>query len=97
MSGAQVASQFAQTTDNTRQRRVAGVLWTVAKKAIKTALIHGRNLLPAKIRPWADKIVDVIDTIDDFSEGALIFGLQGAGVPYDVARGIAQWVTTFLI
>lgn len=72
--------------------------WTaIAKKAIKAALTYGRPYLPKTIRPWADKIVKVIDQMSATTEYGITVFLVQQGLPVDVARATAQWIVFFLI
>ncbi|MBB1484962.1 hypothetical protein H5392_13960 [Tessaracoccus sp. MC1865] len=77
---------------------IASRSWTaIAKKAIKAALTYGRPYLPKTIRPWADKIVKVIDQMSATTEYGITIFLVNQGLPVDVARATAQWIVFFLI
>lgn len=71
-------------------------LSSIARKLIKAALKHGRQYLPAKIRPWADRLYDLIDLIDSSTELAISTFLISQGIPPDVARATAQWIMFFV-
>ncbi len=70
-------------------------LWSVAKAAAKAVLKNARHLVPARIRPYADKILDVLETYDNLKETAIFGALVNAGLPPDLARYTAQWIATF--
>lgn len=72
-------------------------IWTtIAKKAVIQALRYGVNKLPAKMRPFVNKIINVVEEIDQFQQGAVVLALTKAGVPYDVAVTAAQWIVVFV-
>lgn len=72
-------------------------IWTaLAKKAVIEVLKHASSKLPAKIRPYAMKIVGVIEQINSFQQTALVSALTHAGIPYDVSVATAQWIMFFL-
>ncbi|EFD03502.1 hypothetical protein HMPREF1034_2105 [Cutibacterium acnes SK187] len=52
--------------------------------------------LPAKIRPWANKIADVLEQTEIWEKAPIIFTLGKAGIPYDVAKAAADWIIFFL-
>lgn len=68
----------------------------LVKQAIKAALKYGRKYLPAKIRPYADKLYNLIDLIENTAEISIFTLLVNAGIPPDLARYTAQWIVTFL-
>ncbi|OUE24334.1 hypothetical protein [Clavibacter michiganensis] len=68
----------------------------IAKNAIKAALRYGKPYLPAKIRPYADKLYNLIDEVEGMAEVGIFTTLTSAGLPPDVARYAAQWIVTFL-
>lgn len=72
------------------------IISSVAKKALIAVLRYGEHKLPAKIRPYAGKIINVIETVNDFQRGALTNALMAAGIPYDVADAAAYWCVVFL-
>lgn len=72
------------------------IITTVAKKALIATLRYGAGKLPPKIRPYAWKIADTLEAINNFQQGALIYALQMAGVPYDVAYTAAYWAVVFI-
>lgn len=72
-------------------------IWTsLAKKAVIEVLKHSVSKLPAKIRPYANKIVNVVEDIDSFQQTAVVAALTRAGTPYDVSVATAQWIVFFL-
>lgn len=89
-TGANAVSQYA----NGKHSR--NIVSSVAKKALITVLRYGQHKLPAKIRPYAGKIINVIETVNDFQRGALTNALMAAGIPYDVADAAAYWCVVFL-
>ncbi|WP_144765924.1 hypothetical protein [Curtobacterium sp. 9128] len=72
-------------------------IWTtIAKKAVVAALRYGTNKLPAAIRPYVNKIINVVEEIDQFQQGAVVLALTKVGIPYDVAVTTAQWIVVFV-
>lgn len=72
-------------------------IWTtIAKKAVISALRYGTNKLPAAIRPYVNKIINVVEEIDQFQQGAVVLALTKVGIPYDVAVTTAQWIVIFV-
>lgn len=71
--------------------------WGVFKAAIKAALKFGYAYLPKPIKPLAGKILDVLETLDNWVERPIITALMAAGIPYDVARAAAFWVVTLAV
>lgn len=64
----------------------------------KTALIalrYGADKLPKAMRPYANKIANFLDDLQNWQEGPTITGLVALGVPYDVAEATATWVVFF--
>lgn len=92
-AAAQAAAQTAVRPGGTVQPQAIGFL---AKKAIKAALKYGKNALPKKIRPYADKLYNLIDNIENTGELRIATMLFNAGLPMDVARYTAKWIVTFL-
>lgn len=76
--------------------RESTILPTLAKQAIKAALKYGRHLLPKKIRPYADKIYNLVETWEYGTYTAVYTSCIAAGLPHDVADATARWVKTFL-
>jgi len=72
------------------------ILVTLAKKALIQVLRYSVNKLPAKVRPYANKIVGVVEDLDQFQQGAVVTALVHAGVPTDVAITAAQWIVVFV-
>lgn len=66
--------------------------WSLGKKALKALLRHGRSYLPAKFRPWADKIYDLVDFMDTSGELSIATLLINNGIPGDLALEIARWI-----
>lgn len=98
-SGDSVSAQVAaQAAVRAQGRGGVGTqsLSSIARKLIKAALKHGRQYLPAKIRPWADRLYDLIDLIDSSTELAVSTFLISQGIPPDVARATAQWIMFFV-
>lgn len=69
----------------------------IVKAAVKAALKHGYQFLPKPIKPFASKILDVLETLEDWTEGPIISGLMAVGIPYDVAQSAAFWIATFAV
>ncbi|MCI1222869.1 MAG: hypothetical protein LKG16_07085 [Bifidobacterium subtile] len=72
------------------------IITTIAKKAIIKVFRWGATKLPAKVRPYAWKIADFLETLQNWEEGPIIWGLMQLGIPYDVAQQAAWWIVTFL-
>jgi hypothetical protein len=97
--GAAVSVLMAERAEAEGRRSPADArnIWTtIAKKAVIQALRYGADKLPAKIRPYVAKIIDVVEEIDQFQQGAVVLALTKAGVPYDVAVTAAQWIVVFI-
>lgn len=72
-------------------------IWTtIAKKAVIQVLRYSVNKLPAKVRPYANKIIGVVEDLDQFQQGAVVTALVHVGVPTDVAITAAQWIVVFV-
>lgn len=73
----------------------AGPMWvtSVAKKALIAAFKYGRSYIPKRFLPYTDKIVRVLETTDAWEQSVLTAGLMAAGLPPDLARDIARWVS----
>lgn len=72
-------------------------IWTsIAKKAVIQVLRYSVDKLPKKIRPYASKIIKVVDEIDNFQEKAVVAALIHVGIPADVAAATAQWIVIFV-
>jgi hypothetical protein len=98
--GARVANAMAGRASGDSSANSGGStrnIWTtLAKKAVLQALRYGTNKLPAKIRPYVNKIINVVEEIDQFQQGAVVLALTKAGVPSDVAVAAAQWIVIFV-
>ncbi len=70
-------------------------LGSIGRKAAKALLKYGRHLLPPSVRAWADKIYEIIDTIDVTGELAIAAFLIQNGIPADLALDIARWLMLF--
>lgn len=97
----QAARQAASAASSTSragggQARPTNIFTSVAKKALVAALRYGGQKLPASMRPYANKLANVIDDVTEFQEGALISAFQAVGIPYDVASAAATWCVVFL-
>ena len=91
--GARAATAMAEQAVGENHRLM---LTSLVKNAIKAVLKHGRHLLPKKIRPWADKLHDLVDYLDESTELAIATYLTNQGIPPDVAREAARWIMTFV-
>lgn len=99
IDGAVVSLRMAERVEAgapTGQPGARNIWTTIAKKAVIQALRYGVNKLPAKMRPYVNKIIDVVEDIDQFQQGAVVLALTKAGVPYDVAVTAAQWIVIFV-
>lgn len=99
LDGAAVSMEMAAHVDAgiPVERADSRNIWTtIAKKAVIQALRYGVNKLPAKMRPYVNKIIDVVEEIDQFQQGAVVLALTKVGVPYDVAVTAAQWIVVFV-
>lgn len=71
--------------------------WTSwARKAAIYALRHSTSKLPAKIRPYAGKIANILETTINWEKTAVVWALMRAGIPGDVAIYTADWLVLFL-
>jgi hypothetical protein len=75
------------------QRNIVSAL---AKKALLEVLRHSISKVPAKIRPYVNKIIGVVEDLQQFQQTAVVTALVHAGVPSDVAAAAAQWIIVFL-
>jgi hypothetical protein len=99
LEGAAVSAHLAERIEagsGQHQNGTRNILTTVAKKLILQALRYGVNKLPAIIRPYASKIVNVIEDLNEFQQGTVVLALTKAGVPHDVAVATAQWIVVFI-
>lgn len=99
IDGAAISTQMAARADTgspTGGADTRNIWTTIAKKAVIQALRYGVNKLPAKMRPFVNKIINVVEEIDQFQQGAVVLALTKAGVPYDVAVTTAQWIVVFV-
>lgn len=90
---AQEARKVAQQDGKTGNGQES--IASIARKLAKIALKHGRNFLPKIIRPWADKIYSLIDSIEATSQLGIATFLVQNGIPADVSIAVAQWIVTF--
>lgn len=68
----------------------------IAKQAIKAALRYGKKYLPARIRPYPDRLYDLIDRIDGLKEAAIANSPFALRLPPDVAICAARRIVTLL-
>lgn len=92
-TSAQAATAMAaKSTGSKNLAQPANVITALAKKAAIAALRFGTDKIPAKLRPYAHKIANFLEDLENWQEGPIITGLMALGVPYDVASGVATWV-----
>lgn len=72
------------------------IVSSLAKKALLEVLRHSISKVPAKIRPHVNKIIGVVEDLQQFQQAAVVSALVHAGVPSDVAAPTAQWIVLFL-
>ena len=72
------------------------IVSSLAKKALLEVLRHSISKVPAKIRPYVNKIIGVVEDLQQFQQTAVVSALVHAGVPSDVAATAAQWIILFL-
>lgn len=72
------------------------VVTTIAKKALIQLLKYGRDKIPVKIRPYADKIVYVLEDVETFQVATLTTAFSQMGIPPVVAQEAAEFVVFFL-
>lgn len=90
------AAKAARQADDRASGRQVQTAWgTLAKKAVEAALKYGRQYLPAKIRPYADKLYNLIDQIENTAELGIATFLTSQGIPPDVSLAAAKWIVTF--
>lgn len=95
-SSAKAANAMAaRNTGASNVAQPANIITSLAKKAAITALRYSSNKIPAKLRPYANKIANFLEDLENWQEGPIITGLMALGVPYDVASGVATWVVVF--
>lgn len=71
------------------------------KKALKAALKYYGHKIPKPIRPYAGKILDVLEQTEVWEEAGLTAAFLTAafmavGIPPDVAHQAAHWIVVFL-
>ena len=72
-------------------------IWAkLARKGAIYILRYGQHRLPASIRPWATKIADFLEGVDNLGHHVITLGLMQAGMPYEVAVGAADWIAIVL-
>lgn len=97
MGDARGAADAREIGDAATHPSTARNIWTsLLKKAVLQVLKHGVSKLPAKIRPYVNKIINVVEEIDSFQQTAVVAALTHAGIPYDVSVATAQWIVFFL-
>jgi len=96
--GVSVARTMAARAERAGQPGAAqrNIWTTIAKKAVIQVLRYSVNKLPAKVRPYANKIIGVVEDLDQFQQGAVVTALVHVGVPTDVAITAAQWIVVFV-
>ncbi|MBF6670258.1 hypothetical protein [Glutamicibacter sp. FBE19] len=96
VSSARVAnSMAAQRSGSISVAKPANVITSIAKKTALIALRYGADKLPKAMRPYANKIANFLDDLQNWQEGPIITGLVALGLPYDVAEATATWVVFF--
>ncbi|WP_156761489.1 hypothetical protein [Microbacterium karelineae] len=95
-AGDKEAAAYAAAQADPNSIRPMG-LGGLALKAIKYALKYGYDLLPKAVKPYAGKVLNVLDAIEEVAEYPITMLLWHNGVPYDHARLIAQWIVTFAV
>lgn len=68
---------------------------SLAKKALLVTLRYSADKLPKAMRPYAKKIANFLEDLENWQEGPIITGLMALGIPYDVAAATATWVVIF--
>lgn len=69
---------------------------TLVKKAIKAALKYGGHKVPKPLRPYTNKILDVLDNAEAWEEATLTTGFMAVGIPPDVSQQAAHWIVVFV-
>ncbi|MDO4412899.1 hypothetical protein [Cutibacterium sp.] len=80
--------------DSDRATTYGWLSW--GRKGVLFVLRHSTHKLPAKIRPWASKIANVLEDTEEWEKAPIIYALGKAGMPYDVAKAAADWIVFFL-
>lgn len=97
LEGAALIENYANMRNNPGTRiHTTNVITTIAKKAVIKIFRWGASRLPAKIRPYAGKIANFLEDLQNWEEGPIIWGLVQLGIPLDVAQQAAWWIVTFL-
>lgn len=95
-SSAQVANAMAARKSGSNSvAQPANIITSLAKKAAIVALRYSADKLPKAMRPYAKKIANFLEDLENWQEGPIITGLMALGVPYDVASATATWVVIF--
>ena len=95
-SSARIANSMAtQKSGSIGVAKPANMITSLAKKAALVALRYSADKLPKAMRPYAKKIANFLEDLENWQEGPIITGLMALGVPYDVASATATWVVVF--
>ena len=94
ISSARLASDLATGKQNSNSvtRGVAG--WV--KNAVKITLKYYKDRLPAPIRPHADKLYEVLNKLDKWTEGSIASGIMGMGMDPVTAQSTAHYMNLFI-
>lgn len=93
IEGANAAEQYARSlSSSVGFAPQAAIVGTVAKKALKALLKHGIHKVPKRIRPYANKILNVLDQAEAWEIAGLTAAFSRVGIPPDVAAQAATWI-----
>lgn len=88
-------SMAAQQSGPISVAKPANIMTSLAKKALLVTLRYSADKLPKAMRPYAKKIANFLEDLENWQEGPIITGLMALGIPYDVAAATATWVVIF--
>ncbi|MGP5078659.1 hypothetical protein ACTXKZ_11410 [Brachybacterium alimentarium] len=69
---------------------------TLIKKAVKAALKYGGHKVPKPLRPYTNKILNVLDNTEAWEEAGLTTGFMAVGIPPDASQQAAHWIVVFV-
>lgn len=97
------AAEYGKTVAENQAKAQAGELVvtpmlvpTLIKKAVKAALKYGGHKVPKPLRPYTNKILDVLDNTEAWEEAGLTTGFMAVGIPPDVSQQAAHWIVVFV-
>ncbi|MEX3610664.1 hypothetical protein VVR12_06410 [Rothia sp. LK2588] len=91
---ADLASYFANGKHRETSSNYGVAGWI--KNAVKITLKYYKDRLPASIRPHADKLYNVLNRLDEWTEGSIATGLIQLGMDPVTAQTTAHHMSLFI-